>query len=184
MRALGFDPVADTQQTFRAMVDAMSRPGTIHTVPAGPADHAVVITLVDNEVTFHTADESLSSALAAANRLTAAPIDEADIIHLGNQRAVSLDDANQGTLKEPSDGATVIYRVEAIHETARSDDTNIKVCGPGVPDRRVIGVDGIPSDVLRTIADVNTAFPRGLDVVIAAEETVTAIPRSTTLEVL
>ena len=51
------EPVADAQTTFRAVLDAMARPGTIHQVganlsppaPLDPATAAVLLTLADNE---------------------------------------------------------------------------------------------------------------------------------------
>ncbi len=184
MRALGFDPVGDTQETFRAMVDAMARPGTVQAVPAEPADHAVAVTLVDNEVTFHTRDETLASALEAANRLTPAPASEADIVHLKGDRPQALRDASRGTLKEPSDGATIIYRVGAIHDTAREGHVGLRLRGPGVPDERSLGLDGVSADVLDATADANAAFPRGVEVLVTAEQTIAAVPRSATLEVV
>ena len=67
MRRLGLDPVHDTRVTFRALCAAMSRPGTVETVPA-PADYAVLATLVDHEVTLATADADLQAALRREGR--------------------------------------------------------------------------------------------------------------------
>jgi alpha-D-ribose 1-methylphosphonate 5-triphosphate synthase subunit PhnH len=53
MRALGVDPVYGTRATFRALVDAIACPGTVEEAPALPADHAVLATPVDHEVTPH-----------------------------------------------------------------------------------------------------------------------------------
>ena len=51
------DPVTDAQATFRAVLDAMARPGTIHSAgeclaapaPLDRATAAVLLTLVDHE---------------------------------------------------------------------------------------------------------------------------------------
>src|SRR5438128_5862978 len=51
------DPVGEAQASFRAVLDAMSRPGTLHAVgggltppaPLDPATAAVLLTLVDGE---------------------------------------------------------------------------------------------------------------------------------------
>lgn len=59
------DPVHDTRACFRALVDAQSRPGTVQSVDSEPADHAVLATLVDHEVSIATPDEAIASALAS-----------------------------------------------------------------------------------------------------------------------
>ena len=63
------DPVEEAQATFRAVLDAMARPGTLHRagerlappVPLDQAAAAVLLTLVDNETPLW-----LDAAAAAA----------------------------------------------------------------------------------------------------------------------
>jgi alpha-D-ribose 1-methylphosphonate 5-triphosphate synthase subunit PhnH len=191
MRALGVDPVHDTRRTFRALVDAMARPGTVESVPVSPADHAVLATLVDHEVTLHTADERLREVLASAGRYEPAPVDEADVVHVHNSTGGRIADAERGTLKEPSDGATAVYRVDGLASGPAGDDArslsadslSLRTTGPGVPGRREFRVAGPPESEVAAIATAGETFPRGVEVVLAAGDALAALPRSVSVEV-
>ena len=53
--------------------------------------------------------------------------------------------------------------------------------GPGVPGERTLAVD-LPASELEALATARS-YPQGVDAVFAADETVAAIPRSTSVEV-
>ncbi|MFW6003005.1 MAG: phosphonate C-P lyase system protein PhnH [Halanaeroarchaeum sp.] len=193
MRALGIDPVHNTRSTFRALSVAMSRPGTIQEAPTTPADHAVVATLVDHEVSFHTADDELRETLASHGRLVDAEPAEADIVHIHGVPAWSITDLTRGSLVEPSEGATVICRVDGLAaETADNHGdpaaecdsglTPITLSGPGVPDSRTVHV-GLPAEELRDIVAAQSTFPRGVDAIFTAGDRLVAVPRSASMEV-
>lgn len=183
MRALDINPVHDTRATFRALVDAMSRPGTVQRAATDPADHCVVATLVDHEVTVHTEDADLRDALASEGRYEPADPDAADVVHAHGAPSWDVRDANRGTLVEPSDGATVVYRVASLAAGRDGDATAVRVEGPGVPDERVVSV-GLPAAELDALADAQSSYPRGVDAVLAAGDRVAALPRSVSTEVV
>lgn len=178
MRGLGLDPVADTRRTYRGLLTAMSRPGTVQTVPA-PADHAVVATLVDHEVGVATDDDRLRTALDRRGRLTTAPPDEADVVHAGDGDP-PVGACKRGTLVEPSEGATVIYRVDDLAPDAGAG-TTLRLSGPGVDGTALLSVS-LPAERCRALARARD-YPRGVDAVFATDEGVAAVPRSTTVEV-
>ncbi|WP_436903458.1 phosphonate C-P lyase system protein PhnH [Halovenus halobia] len=180
MRALGIDPVDDTRQTFDGLLDAMSRPGTVQTVPS-PADHAVVATLVDHEVTVATEDETLRSALSGQGRFEPADPASADIVHVREQDAVDVRECKRGSLVEPSDGATIIYRVETI-AGGETDESTVTLQGPGVDGEAVLSVS-LPDVALSELAEAQQDYPRGVDAIFAAADRVAAVPRSVSLEV-
>jgi alpha-D-ribose 1-methylphosphonate 5-triphosphate synthase subunit PhnH len=180
------DPVHDTRACFRALVDAMSRPGTVHELPSAPADHAVLATLVDHEVSLHTADDDIRDALAREGRLSEAPQSEATIVHALESTDGAVRALGRGTRKEPSTGATIVYRVAGLsNTTAKQDDehTTLELCGPGVPGDRTLAVDGLVPDEARALADAQSPYPRGVDAILTAEQTVAALPRSVEMEV-
>jgi alpha-D-ribose 1-methylphosphonate 5-triphosphate synthase subunit PhnH len=189
MRALGMDPVHETRATFRALVDAMSRPGTVQSLPVTPADRAVLATLVDHEVTVHTRDDDLRAALSTEGRLSEAAFEDADIIHVRSTTNGRICNADRGTLTEPSGGATVVYAVEQLMENAERDTadadrwTQLSLSGPGVPDVRSLTVTGLATDEFVALADAQSTFPRGVDAILATDATVAALPRSVALEV-
>ncbi|WP_336326505.1 phosphonate C-P lyase system protein PhnH [Halovenus sp. HT40] len=181
MRALGIDPVHDTRRTFDGLLDAMSRPGTVQTVPA-PADHGVIATLVDHEVTVATDDGTVRDALSGQGRLDPAAPAEADIVHVREHTKVDVRECKRGTLVEPSDGATVVYRVERLFE-GETDATTVVLSGPGVDGTAVLSVS-LPESTLSALSAAQSDYPRGIDAVFAAEDRLAAIPRSVTMEVV
>lgn len=185
MRSIGIDPVHDTRETFRAVLSAMSRPGTVQRAPADPADRAVVATLVDHEVGCYTEDEGLAESLEREGRLDPRPLEEAAVVHVHGSTDGRAAAARRGTLKEPGRGATVVYRVGGVIEgvPAGNGTTGVELSGPGVPGSRSLAVAGLPAEEADAIAEAQSEYPRGIDVVFAAGDRIAAIPRSVELEV-
>lgn len=185
MRALGVDPVDDTRVVFRALCTAMSRPATVQEVPVAPADHGVLATLVDHEVTVHTPDERLREALSARGRYAPAAPTEADVLHAVGVPDWDVREAPRGSLREPSEGATVVYRVGSLSGTPGDGEaaTTVAVSGPGVDGSRRLSV-ALPESELEALADAQSTYPRGVDAVVAGDGAVAAIPRSASVEVV
>lgn len=182
------DPVHDTRAVFQSVMNAMSRPGTIHEILTAPADHAVLATLVDHEVTLDSRDERICDALAAEGRLTEAPLADADIVHVVPDAEVDLREAKHGTRKEPSAGATVVYRVRHLSASdgssrAATDVSMVELSGPGIDGTRSIAIAGLSTTELETIQEAQADYPRGVDVVMTSDSCVAALPRSVELEV-
>jgi alpha-D-ribose 1-methylphosphonate 5-triphosphate synthase subunit PhnH len=183
VRALGIDPVHDTRRTFRALCAATSRPGTVQETPTAPADHAVLATLVDHEVRTHVDDEDLAAALSRQGRLATAPPTEADVVHTRGPPAWDARDLKRGTQVEPSDGATVCYRVDGLADEGCPGHTELRLSGPGVSGERTLAV-GLPATALRALAAASETYPRGVDAVFTSGTRLAAVPRSATVEVV
>lgn len=182
------DPVHDTRAVFQSMMTAMSRPGTIHDVPTEPADHAVLATLVDHEVTLYSRDERVCNAFAAEGRYTEGPLGEADVVHVASGSDIDLSEAKRGTRKEPSAGATVVCRVQSVlgpNETppTANGKTTVEITGPGVDGVQNFNIGGLSTSEVTAIREAQTDYPRGIDVVLASDTRVAALPRSVKLEV-
>ncbi len=185
MRAIGIDPVADTQKCFRTLVSAMSRPGTVHETPTNPADHAVLATLVDHEVSCYTTDETIETALANEGRLTEASMAEADIVHATTPTDGDVETLRRGSLTEPSDGATIVYRVTELtpEPAAQPAATTLSLSGPGINDEQRLAVEGLPASEAESIATAQSGYPQGVDAIVATDTALAALPRSIELEV-
>lgn len=190
MRALGMESVHDTQQCFRALVNTMSRPGTVTDAPVRPADHAVLATLVDHEVTCHTTDDKIQTALANEGRFESASVKTADIVHATTPINGYAAEMEQGSLKEPSDGATIIYRVDGFKTAADSEFdatdrniTHLHLRGPGIPDERSLIVTGFPEDEAKSLAAAQSSYPHGVDAILTTDDRIASIPRSIDMEV-
>lgn len=164
----------------------MSRPGTIQQTPTDPADHAVVATLVDHEVSLYTVDTELRETLSSQGRLDAAEPTAADIVHTHGVPEWNVTDLTRGSLVEPSEGATVIYRVDSLSADNRGDGdpdvTTVTLSGPGIPNTRSVNI-GLPTEELDAIAAAQSTYPRGVDAVFTAENRLLAVPRSVSMEV-
>jgi alpha-D-ribose 1-methylphosphonate 5-triphosphate synthase subunit PhnH len=181
VRALGLDPIHDTRRTFDGLLDAMSRPGTVHEIPS-PADHAVVATLVDHEVTLATEDDRLTDALAGQGRLEGAPPATADIVHARDHTGWDVRECKRGTLVEPSQGATVVYRVDTLAADDIGDGTTLTLTGSGIDGTTTLTV-ALPESELSALAAAQADYPRGVDAIFATADRVAAVPRSTSMEV-
>jgi len=183
VRALGIDPVHDTQTAFRALCDATSRPGTVADVGSSPADHAILATLVDHEVRTWTDDGELRSALESQGRFDPSEPAEADLLHTHGQPDWDVRECSHGSLVEPSEGATVVYRVDGLETGPDSALTTVELIGPGVDGTRRLSAD-LPASELERLREAQSTYPRGVDAYLTSGEYVAAIPRSNDLEVV
>ncbi len=181
MRALGLDPVDDTRRTFDSLLAAVSRPGTVQSAPS-PADHAVVSTLVDHEVTLATEDDTLEEALSGHGRIDAEPPETADIVHARGCTSWDVRECDRGSLVEPSGGATIVYRVDTVTGSTREDCVTATLTGPGVDGVATLSVS-LPAAELSALAEAQSSYPRGVDAVFAGDGCVAALPRSVSVEV-
>lgn len=185
------DPVSDSQATFRALLDALARPGRVvaldaSVAPAGqaglsPAAEAVALTLCDFEtpvwlcgacagaaawLRFHCG-APLAAAPAAARFAFAAGI--ADLPELA---AFEL-----GSDEFPDRSATLVLEVASLDGPDR-----VSLSGPGIAGTQSLAVAGIDRAFWRARAALAPLFPRGLDLILTCGTRVAALPRTTRVE--
>ncbi len=180
------DPVAEAQTTFRAVLDAMARPGTLHRVgerllpppPLDPATAAVLLTLVDNETPLW-----LDPAAAAAREWLAFHCG-ATIVETTARAAFavarSLPDLAAlpaGSHEAPEDAATLILQVAALGTGVR-----YRLSGPGLREPVLLLAIGLPADFATLWQRNHALYPRGVDVILCAGTTIAALPRSVSVE--
>ncbi len=155
----------DTQQGFRALLSAMSEPGTVHRMPPGLP--LVLATLVDHEVRLAEVGDP--------------DWGEADFVLVrGGDSHGELANARQGTLLDPSLGATAIYELDAVGEGPLA----LSLTGPGVgPRPRVLRLTGMYEAEVDLIRQTRADFPCGVDLVLVDPTgRCAALPRSTTVD--
>lgn len=176
------DPVLGAQAAFRAILDAMSRPGTIRDLgtrltppaPLDPATAAVLLALVDADTALHL-DAACASArdwiafhCGAPFAQTPAQADFVLALTLPDLAALA-----SGTDDAPQEGATAIVQVASLDSGAR-----FTVAGPGLRVPATIAIDGLPAGFAALWAENHARFPRGVDVVLCAGSRLMALPRS------
>ncbi len=181
------DPVADAQACFRALLDAMSRPGLPRRVPAKllppaplvPAAAAVLLTLADAATPVWAdagADAAAWLAFHTGCPPATSPGDAAFVLACGGPPA--LDALMQGTDEEPHRSATLIVQVTAL-ESGRDE---WRLSGPGIETTHRLRVSGLPEGFAARWAANRAAFPRGVDLILCAGRDVAALPRTTAIE--
>ncbi len=174
----GFSDLArDSQRVFRAIMDAMARPGSIVDIDAGLAPPeplaagaaALALALCDfetplwldaamaNEATrgylrFHTGAPVVDAAAKAAFALIASPLGLPD-----------LDAFSLGSL-------------------GLAADDGWRLSGPGIDGETLFEAAPLPRDFVARRAALHPLFPRGLDFIFVAEGRAAALPRTTRIE--
>lgn len=186
MLEAGFaDPVRDAQRCFRAVLDAMARPGRIAHVsgvtPPSPLDvatAAVALTLVDHETKLWL-DPAAGAAREWLRFHCGAPLTD-DLAARGFALALSmpdLDRLNAGTHEEPETSATLICQVEAL-----GAGPAWRLSGPGLRAPEILRVTGLPRDFAACWHRNHARFPRGIDLILCAGGQLTALPRTVLIE--
>lgn len=172
--------------TFRAVLQAMSRPGAIVPLPES-ADLAPAVQLLaclmDNESTFTVlGDPELPTSLARQTRAVPVDLARADfIIAAHGVTGGCLDRCQRGSLEYPHTGATVVYLVKQLGEAG----LQLTLTGPGIAGSAELSVVGLGGEEPALLASVNRNFPLGVDAILLDRAgQVACLPRSTTMGVL
>jgi alpha-D-ribose 1-methylphosphonate 5-triphosphate synthase subunit PhnH len=182
------DPVAEAQATYRAVLDAMARPGRIHPAgvglaapaPLAPATAALLLTLADADTPLWL-DPALGAARAWVAFHCGAPLlaDPDAAAFLAATALPPLDRLRVGSDEAPEDGATVILQLPALGEGAR-----FRLSGPGLAEPAPFAATGLGADFAAAWQANRVLFPRGIDLILCAGARLAALPRSVTVEAL
>jgi alpha-D-ribose 1-methylphosphonate 5-triphosphate synthase subunit PhnH len=180
------DPVGQAQASFRAVLDAMARPGTLVRVgdgltpppPLDPATGAVLLTLVDHDTPLWLDAASATArdwiAFHCGARFTDAPAAAAFALALALPDLMTL---SPGTHEQPEAAATLILQVGSLTE-----GTRYRLRGPGLRGTSTLLVRGLPDDFVAIWQRNRGGFPLGVDLVLCAGTMLAALPRSVTVE--
>lgn len=186
------DPVFAAQGVFRAVMDAMARPGSIRQLPAlaappaplTPAGAAVALTLCDHEtaIWLDPALQATRGAVAwlgfhAGAPLARTPSDAQFAIVSATGDCIALENFAQGTQEYPDRSATLILQVDTL-----SGGQPLVLKGPGIATEAIISPAPLPRHFVEQWRQNGARFPRGVDVVLAAPEGIACLPRTTRIE--
>ena len=178
--------VTENQAAFRALMDAMARPGEIKSLgrtdapaPLMAGTAAAVRSLADYETPVWL-DAALAAepAVAAWIRFqTGAPVvtdpREATFALIGD--AADLPDFatfSPGGAEYPDRSATVIAQIAAF-----AGET-FTLAGPGIQTERTLAAEPLPDDFVARCAANRALFPCGIDLLLVAGDRVAALPRT------
>jgi alpha-D-ribose 1-methylphosphonate 5-triphosphate synthase subunit PhnH len=182
------DPVLASQAVFRAVMEAMARPGQITELgvsiappaPLGIAAAALALTLLDFETAvwldptlavapevdgwlkFHTGAPRATDPAAAAFAFIAEPA-----------AMPGFDAFGLGSVEYPDGSTTLVLEVETLTE-----GDAFHLSGPGIKGSRSLAAAPLPADFAARMAENRARFPRGVDLVLTCGRRLAALPRS------
>jgi alpha-D-ribose 1-methylphosphonate 5-triphosphate synthase subunit PhnH len=180
------DPVLDAQAAFRAVLEAMSRPGRVVVAGQGlrppaplmPAAAAVLLALADADTPLWCdagADVEAWLRFHCGAPFVAAPMAAAFV--LAGAAPPALDALGAGSEEKPQHGATLVLQVASLEA-----GTGWRLTGPGIEREHRLAVRGAPAGFVAAWAANRAGFPRGVDVVLCAHDRIAALPRSVAIE--
>lgn len=192
MIAPGFShPVFQSQAAFRALLAALSEPGTLQhvageiTPPEGlaTATATALLTLADYETPVWLPEALRNGPAGAWLRFHCAaalvddPADAAFAVTDGTADEPKLSAFNLGTDQFPDRSTTVIVQV-----TGLEGGPALTLAGPGILGSRDIAPKGLRSGFIDELHENGALYPLGVDVLLAHGEGLIGLPRSTQIE--
>ncbi len=184
------DPVHQSQASFRAILAAMSEPGTVHQLvaqvePPLDLDRATAIcllTLADHDTNLWLSPHIGPDVTAFLRFHCGAPVTaiakEADFAVLTTQDEIDLAAFNAGDDRYPDRAATIILQCNSLR-----GGTPASLSGPGIQGARIIAPAGLSDDFWQQAAANHACYPLGVDLVLVGGIEVMAIPRSTSITI-
>ena len=185
------DKVLSAQSTFRSVMDAMARPGSIQRIVSAPGTPfammrgtaAIALTLFDHDTPVWLDGRMLATADVAKwlKFHTSAPVvadsSIASFALVGDPRNLpALDRFAFGSNEYPDRSTTLILQVESL-----TNGPVVDLQGPGIDGSTALRASIQPRDLFERLAINATLFPRGIDVVLVHDDCIVAIPRTTRL---
>jgi alpha-D-ribose 1-methylphosphonate 5-triphosphate synthase subunit PhnH len=151
---------------------------TVAELPAGFADK-----VLSAQSTFRSVMDAMGRP-GTAQRIvaaTGAPVVEDSSVCsfalIGDARVLpALDRFAFGTNEYPDRSTTLILQVESL-----TQGSTFELRGPGIDGTAVLQAAIQPPDLFERLAINAALFPRGIDVVLVADDAIVAIPRTTRL---
>jgi alpha-D-ribose 1-methylphosphonate 5-triphosphate synthase subunit PhnH len=185
------DKVLSAQSTFRSVMEAMARPGSVQRVTASVGTPppmmrgvaAIALTLFDHDTAIWL-DQKMSEAMDVARWLkfhSGAPIvGDSSICSfalIADAEALpDLDRFSLGSNEYPDRSTTLILQVASLTEGPAYE-----LRGPGIDGSAILNATLEPRDLFDRLAINAALFPRGIDVVLVADDAIVALPRTTRL---
>ncbi len=185
------DPVQDSRQTFRAVLDAMAHPGRIVIIdnffspppPLNLASAAICLALLDFETTFWTEDLKAKAPGTGWLRFHCGcsviqnPL-EADFALITSPDIMpALNEFNIGNDENPEFSTTLIIQAGRLSATKGK-----RLTGPGIETFSTFNVEGLTNRFWQDRQSQSAIFPLGVDIIFTCENRLAALPRTTKVE--
>jgi alpha-D-ribose 1-methylphosphonate 5-triphosphate synthase subunit PhnH len=178
------DPVHEAQAAFRAVLEALSRPGQhmaigrpVPGLGLGPAMAHLLLALTDDDtpvwwqqpgsaadwLRFHTG----ASVAAVPAHAAFAVIGDVAVMP-------ALEAFSPGSTESPEHAATLLIEVPSL-----SEGPAVEWHGPGIREMQTVRLGGLPDSFWTQWQTNHAAFPQGVDIVFTCADAVLGLPRTT-----
>lgn len=181
------DPVIAGQRAFKAVMDALARPGTIQRLPNEARPPAplpqglaeIALTLCD-----HDSPVWLDAGLVSENAvcdwlrfhtgatLMNAPAEADFAFVIGDLPPLAT--FALGSDEYPDQSTTIVLALPSL-----TAGPALTLRGPGIKETAIINPAGLPGDFLTRWAENREQFPRGIDLLLVGPEGLIGLPRTT-----
>jgi alpha-D-ribose 1-methylphosphonate 5-triphosphate synthase subunit PhnH len=179
------DGVHDSQQAFRAVLDALARPGQVRHiglalpgVALGGALARLLLSLCDDEtpVWWQCADAGLQQWLRFHTGAPWAvqPQAASFAVFTDSGQGLTLSDFVAGTAQSPEFSTTLLVELPSL-----SDGPALVWHGPGIADVQHVRLQGLPDDFWTQWQANHATFPQGVDLVFTCGAHALGLPRTT-----
>lgn len=205
----GFDdPAHQAQRAFRALMLAMSEPGTLVSLKTHdakiPSQHAGIfttaLTLLDQNTNVWLSDEMASDELVSNLKfhcgciITNEPAD-AQFAFLTLKEWQNTEEFNQGSEDYPHLSTTLIIQVAHLQTLSERADLStaaavfeplscFSLSGPGIENRKHIALSQMSKKQVSLLTHQHAHSPLGTDILLISGETLIALPRSTRISAI
>lgn len=185
------DPVFQSQAAFRAVLAALSEPGTLQAPDAGilppaglcAAAATALLTLADYETPLFL-PPALREGEAGAwlrfhcgSALVDEPAQAAFAVIEGTETSPAIADFDPGHDQFPDRSCTVFVQCAGL-----DGGPQVRLTGPGIPGERIIAPSGLRPGFWAEVAANAELYPLGVDLVLCHGAQMIGLPRSTRIE--
>ncbi len=181
------DPVRDSQETFRVLMNATARPGIIHGLPVRPkppeplyaTTGAVCLTLLDFETPLWIDPSASSGRILGYLKFHCGcpfardPAKAAFAVIPDGRTAPELGRFRRGDPLYPDRSATVIIQVASLHHSE-----GVTLSGPGIEREIQLQATGLNDAFWSDFRANGEQFPLGVDVLLLSPVSVCGLPRT------
>ena len=178
------------QQNYRAVLDAMSRPGRYQTlsIDRGDDDHnepaliALLASLLDQTVSLADPDKLISQEHMLLLQAQFDQPEQADFILCRGTERPNFQ-PKLGTLPSPEHSATIVILLEKIARSNEHCELTLQIQGPGIDGIELSGITGLNEQWLSARAQWVSNFPLGVDLILVDDSGLVALPRTSKVEI-
>ena len=182
------EPVFDSQSTFKVVMDAMARPGSIGEIkpaavppaPMGPGAGAIALALCDHDTPVYLTPAMIDAGVQAwlafhSGALVTGERSEAAFAFVeAGTPLPPLSTFAVGSQEYPDRSTTVVFALPSL-----TGGQALVLEGPGIDGSTEIAPTGLPPHFEAMWAENRLLYPRGADLVLAAGSQILCLPRTT-----